>query len=64
MDTLKNYNTDSKELISGLSLFFRRIEKYPIFLQEIERNTFNHHPDKGNLQRAAITYRNIFVSLF
>lgn len=30
---------DLKELISGLSLVFRHVDKYAISLQEIERNT-------------------------
>lgn len=35
---LKKRNLELKELISGLSLVFRHIEKYAVVLQEIERN--------------------------
>lgn len=46
-----------KDLILGLSLMFRHIQKYARVLQEIERNTQEGHPDRGNLQRVASFYR-------
>lgn len=61
---LSSHQKDLKELIAGLSLVFRRLEKYPRFLQEFERGTPETHPDKGNLQRAIIVYRDISVSLY
>uniref|UniRef100_A0A914XWX9 Uncharacterized protein n=1 Tax=Panagrolaimus superbus TaxID=310955 RepID=A0A914XWX9_9BILA len=59
-DFLKKRNLELKELISGLSLVFRHIEKYAVVLQEIERNYPDTHADRGNLQRAGYVYRSIW----
>ncbi|KAE9553313.1 hypothetical protein FO519_003479 [Halicephalobus sp. NKZ332] len=49
-----------KDLIFGLSLVFRHIEKYAVVLQEIERNYPDAHADRGNLQRAGSVFRSIW----
>ncbi|CAK5017415.1 unnamed protein product [Meloidogyne enterolobii] len=56
---LENGNMDLKSLILGLSLVFRHVQKYSSTLQEIERNTLENHPDRGNLQRAALFYSDL-----
>nr|CAD2159576.1 unnamed protein product [Meloidogyne enterolobii] len=56
---LENGKMDLKSLILGLSLVFRHVQKYSSTLQEIERNTLENHPDRGNLQRAALFYSDL-----
>ncbi|KAL7079303.1 hypothetical protein ACQ4LE_001801 [Meloidogyne hapla] len=56
---LANGKMDLKSLILGLSLVFRHVQKYSSTLQEIERNTLENHPDRGNLQRAALFYSDL-----
>lgn len=46
-------------LTSGLSKPFRRIEKYPNHLQELERHLEESHPDRGDTQRAVCVYKDI-----
>uniref|UniRef100_A0A915CVR4 DH domain-containing protein n=1 Tax=Ditylenchus dipsaci TaxID=166011 RepID=A0A915CVR4_9BILA len=50
----------NKDLIAGLSVVFRHVDKYTSTLQEIERNTPEAHPDRGNLQRACVVYRQLY----
>ncbi|KAI1289470.1 Rho guanine nucleotide exchange factor 6 [Halotydeus destructor] len=49
-------------LTSSLSFSFRRLDKYPALLQELQRYTDECHPDRGDTQRAGFLYREI-VSL-
>ncbi|XP_014292931.1 rho guanine nucleotide exchange factor 7 isoform X1 [Halyomorpha halys] len=46
-------------LTSGLSKPFRRVEKYPNHLQELERHLEESHPDRGDTQRAVSVYKDI-----
>ncbi|XP_023289199.1 rho guanine nucleotide exchange factor 7 isoform X2 [Orussus abietinus] len=46
-------------LTTGLSKPLRRLEKYSAMFQELERYTERCHPDKGNVQRCIILYREI-----
>uniref|UniRef100_A0A7E4V0Z3 SH3 domain-containing protein n=1 Tax=Panagrellus redivivus TaxID=6233 RepID=A0A7E4V0Z3_PANRE len=57
---LKAHRWELKELLGGLSVVFRHIEKYAVLLQEIERNYPDSHADRGNLQRASSVYRSIW----
>ena len=52
----------SVQLTSGLSAIFRRLDKYPALLQELQRYTDEADPDRGDTQRAGFLYRD-FVSL-
>uniref|UniRef100_A0A914GUB7 Rho guanine nucleotide exchange factor 6/7 coiled-coil domain-containing protein n=1 Tax=Globodera rostochiensis TaxID=31243 RepID=A0A914GUB7_GLORO len=54
-------NIDLKEMVVGLSLVFRHVDKYANILQEIERNTPDGHPDKGNLYRASLVYADFYA---
>lgn len=51
-------------IISSLSVSFRRLDKYPGLLQELQRYTEEAHKDRGDTQRAGFLYREIVVSLF
>ncbi|KAL3103215.1 hypothetical protein niasHS_002401 [Heterodera schachtii] len=53
-------NIDLKQIVIGLSLVFRHVDKYANILQEIERNTPEGHPDKGNLYRASLVYADFY----
>ncbi|XP_076311038.1 rho guanine nucleotide exchange factor 7-like isoform X2 [Tachypleus tridentatus] len=46
-------------LTSGLSQPFRRLEKYPALLQELQRHTEESHVDRGDAQRAISVYKEI-----
>ena len=50
-------------LIVALSQPFRRLEKYPTMLQELERHIEENHKDRGDLQRAIDYYKQIDVSV-
>ena len=49
-------------ITSSLSVSFRRLDKYPALLQELQRYTEECHPDRGDTQRAGYVYREIAVS--
>lgn len=49
-------------LTTGLSKPFRRLDKYSLMLQELERHTEKSHPDRGDTQRSGSVYREIAVS--
>ncbi|CAG7726680.1 unnamed protein product [Allacma fusca] len=46
-------------LIVTLSQPFRRLEKYPTMLQELERHIEENHKDRGDLQRSIEYYKQI-----
>ncbi|XP_054712680.1 rho guanine nucleotide exchange factor 7-like isoform X2 [Uloborus diversus] len=46
-------------LTTGLSRPFRRLEKYPALLQELQRHTQENHIDRGDTQRAASLFRDL-----
>ncbi|XP_074602267.1 rho guanine nucleotide exchange factor 7-like [Brevipalpus obovatus] len=46
-------------LMAGLSLTFRHLDKYPSFLQELQRYTNDAHPDRGDVQRSGFVYREL-----
>ena len=46
-------------LTSSLSYSFRRLDKYPALLQELQRYTDECHPDRGDTQRAGFLYREL-----
>ncbi|XP_022246113.1 rho guanine nucleotide exchange factor 7-like isoform X2 [Limulus polyphemus] len=46
-------------LTSGLSQPFRRLEKYPGLLQELQRHTEESHVDRGDVQRAISVYKEL-----
>lgn len=46
-------------LTTGLSRPFRRLEKYPALLQELQRHTEEYHVDRGDTQRAISVYKDI-----
>lgn len=46
-------------LTSSLSHSFRRLDKYPALLQELQRYTDECHPDRGDTQRAGFLYREL-----
>jgi len=48
-------------LITSLSQPFRRLEKYPLLLQEVERHVEEFHIDRGDLQRSIEYYKTIQV---
>ncbi|ENN71037.1 hypothetical protein YQE_12248, partial [Dendroctonus ponderosae] len=50
-------------LTTRLSLPFRRLERYPKILQELERHVEECHPDRGDTQRSVSIYEDIAVSL-
>ncbi|RWS27761.1 rho guanine nucleotide exchange factor 7-like protein [Leptotrombidium deliense] len=52
----------SVTLISSLSSCFRRLDKYPAILQELQRYTDEAHADRGDTQRAVFVYRDIVTS--
>lgn len=49
-------------LIVALSQPFRRLEKYPTMLLELERHIEENHKDRGDLQRSIEYYKQIDVS--
>jgi len=49
-------------LTTGLSKPFRRLEKYPGMLQELERHLDEGHPDRGDTQRSIPVYKDIWVT--
>lgn len=49
-------------MTAELSRPFRRLDKYPNMLQELERHLEEFHPDRGNTQRAVMVYTEIAVS--
>lgn len=49
-------------LTSGLSLTFRHLDKYPSYLQELQRYTNDAHPDRGDIQRAGFVFRDLVSS--
>lgn len=49
-------------LTSSLSHSFRRLDKYPALLQELQRYTDECHPDRGDTQRAGFLYRELVSS--
>lgn len=46
-------------LTTGLSKPFRRLDKYPGMLQELERHVEESHPDRGDTQRSVAVYKEI-----
>ncbi|XP_048518701.1 rho guanine nucleotide exchange factor 6 [Dendroctonus ponderosae] len=46
-------------LTTRLSLPFRRLERYPKILQELERHVEECHPDRGDTQRSVSIYEDI-----
>ncbi|XP_021948579.1 rho guanine nucleotide exchange factor 7 isoform X2 [Folsomia candida] len=46
-------------IITLLSQPFRRLEKYPMLLQEIERHVEEFHKDRGDLQRSIEYYKDV-----
>lgn len=48
-----------KTITGQLSLPFRRLDKYPALLKELERHIDEAHPDRGDTQRALSVYRDI-----
>lgn len=48
-------------ITSSLSVSFRRLDKYPALLQELQRYTEENHVDRGDTQRAGFLYREIAV---
>uniref|UniRef100_A0A915JXJ7 Uncharacterized protein n=1 Tax=Romanomermis culicivorax TaxID=13658 RepID=A0A915JXJ7_ROMCU len=52
-------NSNFSTMVTGLSSPFRHVEKYPNLLQEIERHLQEHHPDRGDTQRAVSVYRDL-----
>lgn len=55
----QNSNSTVLVLTTGLSSPFRRLEKYPALLQELQRHTEESHIDRGDSQRAVFVYRDI-----
>ena len=49
-------------LTQGLSLAFRRLERFPALLKELERNLDESHIDRGDTQRAISVYRLVYMS--
>lgn len=49
------------QITSLLSISFRRLDKYPALLQELQRYTEENHSDRGDIQRAGFVYREISV---
>ena len=49
-------------LTSCLSASFRRLDKYPALLQELQRYTDESHIDRGDTQRAGFVYRELSMS--
>ncbi|KAJ6217214.1 hypothetical protein RDWZM_008371 [Blomia tropicalis] len=49
-------------ITSSLSVSFRRLDKYPALLQELQRYTEESHIDRGDTQRAGFLYREIAMS--
>ena len=49
-------------LTTGLSKPFRRLDKYPAILQELERHMENSHPDRGDTQRSIAVYKELATS--
>ncbi|XP_054153259.1 rho guanine nucleotide exchange factor 7-like [Oppia nitens] len=47
------------QLTACLSASFRRIDKYPALLQELQRYTDEGHVDRGDTQRAGFVYREL-----
>ena len=64
-ETLGNQPNTTNYLIlitSGLSLTFRHLDKYPSYLQELQRYTNDAHPDRGDIQRASFIFRELVTS--
>lgn len=55
-------NTPNVLITSSLSVSFRRLDKYPALLQELQRYTEESHVDRGDTQRAGFLYREIAMS--
>ncbi|XP_067948255.1 rho guanine nucleotide exchange factor 7-like [Watersipora subatra] len=49
----------SQALTGFLSAPFRRLDKYPVLLKELERYIDDAHPDRGDTQRAIAVYKGI-----
>ncbi|CAG2119253.1 unnamed protein product, partial [Medioppia subpectinata] len=52
-------NAGNVQLTSCLSASFRRIDKYPALLQELQRYTDESHIDRGDTQRAGFVFRDL-----
>ncbi|XP_027203925.2 rho-type guanine nucleotide exchange factor [Dermatophagoides pteronyssinus] len=50
------------QITALLSVSFRRLDKYPALLQELQRYTEENHSDRGDIQRAGFLYREISMS--
>lgn len=62
LQNIKSVNSNGiLHLISILSQPFRRLEKYPSFLMELERNVEEFHKDRGDLQRSIEYYKQLDV---
>lgn len=55
-------NTPNVVITSSLSVSFRRLDKYPALLQELQRYTEESHVDRGDCQRAGFLFREIAMS--
>lgn len=51
------------QITALLSVSFRRLDKYPALLQELQRYTEENHSDRGDIQRAGFLYREISVCI-
>uniref|UniRef100_A0A2R5LE14 Putative guanine nucleotide exchange factor n=1 Tax=Ornithodoros turicata TaxID=34597 RepID=A0A2R5LE14_9ACAR len=49
-------------LTTGLSCPFRRLEKYPALLTELQRHTEESHVDRGDTQRSVFVYKDIVAT--
>ena len=49
-------------LAAEFSRPFRRLDKYPAVLQELERHLEEFHSDRGNTQRSVAVYTELAVS--
>lgn len=54
-----NIENGSVVLTSSLSFSFRRLDRYPALLQQLQRYTDEADPDRGDTQRAGFFYRDL-----
>lgn len=50
-------------LTAGLSRPFRRLDKYPALLTELQRHTEESHLDRGDTQRSVFVYKEMAVTV-
>ncbi|KAJ8252753.1 hypothetical protein GJAV_G00205190 [Gymnothorax javanicus] len=46
-------------LTTGLSKPFIRLDKYPTLLKELERHMEEHHPDRSDIQKCMMSFKNL-----